>query len=171
LGTNTTFCHGYLLLGILKGPNLKTEARQRWVEYDKKECQWFPPGYGFFDYILEITTTELGQSVHLTTLDLNRNQLIGSILIELGTTILVFLGLADNHLYGTIPSHLSLLESLEQLQLQHNMLSRRLSGEQSSSIPRLNLGGNQSTGWVPEHLLNATAVWDFLLSSLTVCIS
>lgn len=101
--------------------------------------------------------TEFGLMTSVVEIDFNGNQLVGTIPSELGLTSLSFLGLANNRLSGAIPRPLAALRSLAQLQLQNNLLSGTLPLQLNASMPGLNLGGNQFTGGVPQHLCGALA--------------
>ena len=91
----------------------------------------------------------------VVTIDLNRNNLDGSIPVSLGQlTSLLYLKLDSNKISGSIPVELGNLSNLLQLYLGGNQLSDPIPGELAglSNLKWLNLSDNQLTGTIPEWL-------------------
>ena len=103
--------------------------------------------------------TELALLTGLEWLGLPRNQLTGPIPAELGRlTNLEVLGLDGNQLTGTIPPQLSNLTSLRWLALHNNRLTGSIPAELGGlgNLEVLGLDGNQLTGTIPPQLSNLT---------------
>jgi hypothetical protein len=103
---------------------------------------------------------------HVTKLDLNENQLSGSIPAELGNlSRLEFLNLGYNQLSGSIPSELGNLSHLEFLNLYVNQLSGSIPSELGnlSNLSSLYLSGNQLSGSIPAELGNLSHLENLFL--------
>ncbi len=112
--------------------------------------------------------TELALLTGLEWLGLPRNQLTGPIPAELGRlTNLEVLGLDGNQLTGTIPPQLSNLTSLRWLALHNNQLTGSIPAELGglSDLEVLGLDGNQLTGTIPPQLSNLTSLRWLALTS------
>ena len=99
--------------------------------------------------------TQLGNLANLEGLHLTRNQLTGTIPAELGgLTSLEILALGGNQLTGTIPPWLGSLANLEELYLWGNDLTGTIPAELGSlaDLQELHLGSNQLTGEIPVEL-------------------
>ena len=99
--------------------------------------------------------SELGNLSHLTSLNLGGNQLTGVIPVELGDILgLTSLDLEDNQLVGSIPSELGNLSHLTSLNLGGNQLTGVIPVELGdiNDLTSLDLGGNQLTGVIPVEL-------------------
>ncbi|MFK7979764.1 MAG: leucine-rich repeat domain-containing protein [Saprospiraceae bacterium] len=110
-----------------------------------------------------VTTNDNGCVI---TLDLNNNQLTGTIPIELGNLgNLQTLYLYTNQLTGTIPSALSSLTNLERLYLYDNQLTGTIPSEigNLTKLQYLYLSQNQLTGVIPTSLGNLTDLRHFYL--------
>ncbi len=104
---------------------------------------------------------ELGTLTTLTSLFLGANQLTGSIPKELGSLAnLQVLNLVDNQLTGSIPMELGTLTNLEILELTSNQLTGGIPVEFGSltTLTDLFLGSNQLTGSIPPELGNLTGL-------------
>ena len=100
-----------------------------------------------------------GSPLRVTELVFRDSQLTGTIPTELsGLTSLVELDLGDNRLTGLIPSELSSLTNLEILSLTRNQLTGTIPPELSglTGLETLALGGNRLTGPVPTWLDSLT---------------
>ena len=101
--------------------------------------------------------TQLGSLANLKELWLSENQLTGEIPPELGSlTNLMVLDLDDNDLTGTMPTQLGDLINLEELHLTQNQLAGEIPTELArlTSLKILAVGGNQLTGEIPPELGN-----------------
>ncbi|MCY3826478.1 MAG: hypothetical protein OXG10_03730, partial [Candidatus Dadabacteria bacterium] len=111
---------------------------------------------------------ELGNLTSLTTrLRLDSNQLTGTIPAELGDlTSLDFLYLHSNQLTGTIPAELGDLAGLQLLALYSNQLTGSIPselGNLSVNLNTLRLDGNKLTGTIPTELGDLTRLqWLYL---------
>ncbi|MEN8219568.1 MAG: leucine-rich repeat domain-containing protein, partial [Pseudomonadota bacterium] len=96
---------------------------------------------------------------HVSELNLDYNQLTGSIPSELGNlSNLRELRLSQNQLTGSIPSELGNLSNLRELRLSHNQLTGSIPSELGnlSNLRELRLSYNQLTGSIPSELGNLT---------------
>ena len=103
-----------------------------------------------------VTTNDDGQ---VTRLDLDENQLSGSIPAELGNlTNLQYLSLVVNQLSGSIPAALGNLANLQYLSLNGNQLSGSIPAELGNltNLQNLSLSHNQLSGQIPPALGNLT---------------
>ena len=119
-----------------------------WLGATGTECGW----YGIFCW-----------EGHVSSLNLQSNQLSGSLPAELGDlTSLTHLWMYSNELTGSIPSQIGFLTSLRNVQLNSNQLSGTLPSEMGNltSLEVLSLSSNQLGGPIPPSFGN--------LSSLTV---
>lgn len=112
---------------------------------------------------------ELGTLANLTWLELNNNDLTGSIPSELGALAnLTDLGLGDNDLTGEIPPELGNLASLENLDLAYNrLLTGSIPPELGglTSLQYLSLSGTfLLDGAIPPEFGNLTSLTSFYLS-------
>ena len=101
--------------------------------------------------------TQLGNLANLKELLLTRNQLTGTIPAELASlTGLEILALGGNQLTGTIPTWLGNLANLEELYLWENELTGTIPPELGSlsNLELLSLSSNQLTGEIPPELGN-----------------
>ena len=99
--------------------------------------------------------TQLGNLANLEELLLTRNQLTGTIPAELASlTGLDILALGGNQLTGTIPTWLGNLANLEELYLWENELTGTIPSELDSlsNLELLSLSSNQLTGEIPPEL-------------------
>ncbi len=99
--------------------------------------------------------SELGELTHLTSLSFSENKLSGAIPIEIANlSNLADLDLGYNQLSGGIPSEFGLLSKLTLLDLTGNQLIGSIPGElgQLSNLYWLRLGENQLTGEIPAEL-------------------
>ena len=99
--------------------------------------------------------TQLGNLANLEELLLTRNQLTGTIPAELASlTGLDILALGGNQLTGTIPTWLGNLANLEELYLWENELTGTIPSELDSlsNLELLSLSSNQLTGEIPPAL-------------------
>ena len=97
----------------------------------------------------------------VTRLELNENQLSGTIPGEIGNlTSLKYLWLHDNGLSGTIPAEIGNLTSLLELELSGNQLSGTIPAEigNLTSLGYLSLSGNQLSGTIPAEIGNLTSL-------------
>ena len=103
---------------------------------------------------------------HVDTLDLDGNQLAGSIPTQLGNlTALTDLYLFSNQLTGSIPTQLGNLTALTHLYLFNNQLTGSIPTqlENLTALTHLYLSDNQLTGSIPTQLENLTALrWLYL---------
>ena len=98
-------------------------------------------------------------SSHVTSLDLDTNQLIGSIPYQLGSlSYLQYLYLYNNQLSGSIPTQLGSLTNLTDLDLDTNQLSGSIPTQLGNltNLQYLNLNGNLLSGSIPSELGNLT---------------
>jgi len=99
--------------------------------------------------------TELAMMTKLTSLDLRSNQIKGTIPTELATMMnLEYLSLNGNQLNGTIPTELALMTNLEDLFLVYNQLSGTIPTElgKMTNLSSLSLFYNQLSGSIPTEL-------------------
>ena len=99
--------------------------------------------------------TQLGTLANLEGLLLTRNQLTGTIPAELASlTRSEILALGGNQLTGTIPTWLGNLANLEELHLWENELTGTIPSELGSlsNLELLSLSSNQLTGGIPSEL-------------------
>ena len=99
--------------------------------------------------------TQLGNLANLEELLLTRNQLTGTIPAELGSlTSMEILALGGNQLTGTIPTWLGSLANLEELYLWENELTGTIPAEMGSlaNLRSLSLRDNQLSGEIPPEL-------------------
>ena len=126
-----------------------------------------------------LTTAPIGQwhgvttdgNGRVTNLDLNDNQLSGTIPTQLGNLAnLEELLLTRNQLSGEIPPELGSLANLEWLRLNNNQLTGEIPAElgRLTNLTVLRLAGNQLTGCVPASLQDV-ADNDFAQLGLPVC--
>ena len=109
-----------------------------WLGAEGTECSW----YG----------VQCDGDNKVTALDLNQNNLVGSIPSELGDLISIqFISLGGNQLSGTIPSSIAQLVNLQGIWLWSNQFSGPLPDffGQMSQLRNLNLSGNQFSGTIP----------------------
>ena len=107
------------------------------------------------------------QNGRVVELNLNRNNLTGSIIPEFGNlTRLGWLNLLSNNLSGSIPAELGHLTNLIILNFSRNSLSGSIPAElgELSNLSSLNLGSNQLSGSIPAELGNLTLLRGFILS-------
>ena len=107
------------------------------------------------------------QNGRVVELNLNRNNLTGSIIPEFGNlTRLGWLNLLSNNLSGSIPAELGHLTNLIILNFSRNSLSGSIPAElgELSNLSSLNLGSNQLSGSIPAELGNLTLLGGFILS-------
>ena len=115
-----------------------------------------------------VTTDSQGR---VTNLDLNDNQLSGTIPTQLGNLAnLEELLLTRNQLSGEIPPELGSLANLEWLRLNNNQLTGEIPAElgRLTNLTVLHLSGNQLTGCVPASLQDV-ADNDFAQLGLPFC--
>ncbi|MBF0451375.1 MAG: DUF1566 domain-containing protein [Candidatus Magnetomorum sp.] len=96
-----------------------------------------------------ITCDSYGQVIRI---DLNSNQLNGTLPIELGNLkALVYLNLSNNQLSGELPANLSLLKNLQELRLNNNALTGTMPQPffQLPALQVLQLNDNQFKGELP----------------------
>ena len=108
--------------------------------------------------------TQLNSLANLKELWLSENQLTGEIPPELGSlTNLMVLDLDDNDLTGTMPTQLGDLINLEGLHLTQNQLAGEIPPELGNlvKLERLSLSDNQLTGMLPDSLTRMTALTRF----------
>jgi Leucine-rich repeat (LRR) protein len=104
----------------------------------------------------------------LTKLDLNSNQLSGSIPSSFGNlSMLQYLGVYSNQLSGTIPSSLGDLTSLQYLYLDTNQFSGTIPSSLGylSSLKRLYLNTNDLSGTIPPSLGKLSALQKLFLNT------
>ncbi|KAL4586146.1 hypothetical protein LXL04_010778 [Taraxacum kok-saghyz] len=94
----------------------------------------------------------LANLTYITTIDLNRNYLNGTIPLEWASMKLEYLNLENNMFSETVPAELGKLENLEMLILSANNLSGELPKELNNltNLTRLRLSSNNFTGKFPE---------------------
>lgn len=141
------------------------------------ECDWYgitcDAGDEYVEWIeldtnnLVGTIPDLSGITTLITLDLHSNSLNGSIPATLGSIIsLVYLSLYDNSLSGTIPSTLNNLVFLDHLNLSDNNLSDPIPDlSDLDSLDYLNLSNNSLSGNIPSTLGDLDEIIDGLLLS------
>jgi len=103
--------------------------------------------------------SEIGNLTNLISLQLSINQLTGSIPVEIGNlTNLTILTLFLNQLSGTIPSEIGNLTNVTFLSLSHNQLTGSIPPEigNLTNVFELNLLVNQLTGTIPAEIGNLT---------------
>ena len=112
--------------------------------------------------------SSLGNLSNLEHLLLSGNQLTGAIPAELGNlSNLGWLDLYGNQLTGTIPSSLGSLSNLGYLYLSNNQLTGAIPSSLGSlnNLDALYLDGNQLTGGIPDSLGSLTNLTDLRLSN------
>ncbi len=121
-----------------------------------------------FNQLTGSIPTELGNLSNLESLLLSFNQLTGSIPTELGNlSNLQFLQLFSNQLTGSIPTELGNLSNLENLRLYSNQLTGSIPTELGnlSNLQFLQLFSNQLTGSIPTELGNLSNLVSLVLFS------
>ena len=137
-----------------------------WLDPEGTECEW----YGVIcsnDQVIELELPrnnligtilpELGQLNQLQSLDLSFNELSGTIPLELGDlSQLQSLSLWDNQLSGAIPPELSQLSQLQGLDLEGNQFSGTIPLELGdlSQLQWMYIGGNELSGSIPSEFGN-----------------
>ena len=107
--------------------------------------------------LVGILPTALGNLDQMTTLNLNTNQLSGTIPDLTRLTSLTNLQLGDNALSGTIPASLNSLTTLTHLYLHQNQLSGSIPDlGRLSELQLLRLWNNQLSGEIPASLSKLT---------------
>ena len=99
-----------------------------------------------------ISTDCLGRVIRL---NLNRNQLAGSIPAQIGAlTNLVQMNLSGNQLAGSIPAQIGALTNLVQMNLSGNQLAGSIPAQIGAltNLLQMNLSGNQLRGHMPKEL-------------------
>lgn len=107
-------------------------------------------------------------STNVTRIDLNNNQLIGSIPNTFGNlTLLQYLDLGRNQLSGSIPPEIGNLTFLERFDLRANQLSGSIPIEIGGlgSLAYLSLAFNQLTGPIPAEIGNLTSLQTLYLGN------
>jgi Leucine-rich repeat (LRR) protein len=118
------------------------------------------------DYYIELWG-ELYSVPNTTGLELNNNQLTGSIPPEIGNlTNLTYLSLSNNELTGSIPPEIGNLSNLRYLFLVNNQLTGEIPPEigNLTNLTFLSLGGNQLTGEIHSEIGNLTNLTSLSLS-------
>ena len=104
----------------------------------------------------------------VTRINLNSNNLVGTIPRELGSLDqLQYLNLVNNQLSGSIPPELGDLAQLQRLILKDNKLNDTIPKElgKLTNLVLLNLARNSLTGTIPPQLSNFPRMRQFILSS------
>ena len=110
---------------------------------------------------------EIEDLINLEIFDLYANELTGSIPLEIGSlTNLTVLDLGDNQLTGSIPSEIGRLTNLTELYLDENQLTGSIPTEIGSmeSLTELYLDENQLTGSIPVEIVDLGNLTDLFLS-------
>ncbi|MCP4219151.1 MAG: hypothetical protein GY765_31235, partial [bacterium] len=108
---------------------------------------------------------EINSLTQLKTINLERNQLTGSIPDMTNLTALQLLSLRHNSMSGTIPASLNNLTGLTSLQLDYNGLTGTIPDLGSLvSLTTLDLRGNQLTGTLPAWLNNLVQLYSLYLN-------
>lgn len=111
---------------------------------------------------------ELSLCINLTLLDLSHNNLTGLIPVELGNiSNLHVLNLQQNNLVGEIPIQITQLQKLERLNISWNSLngSIPLSISSLQGLQNLNLQGNNLTGSIPNSIGGLNSLLELQLGS------
>ncbi|XP_060192507.1 leucine-rich repeat receptor-like tyrosine-protein kinase PXC3 [Lycium barbarum] len=111
-------------------------------------------------------SASFGSFQSLTYLELDNNQLSGSIPSELGKCQnLALMNLAQNKLSGPIPVELGNISNLQVLSLQSNNLAGEIPSNvsQLNRLQRLNISWNSLTGSMPRSLSSLTNLTNFSL--------
>ncbi|KAG6393830.1 hypothetical protein SASPL_144404 [Salvia splendens] len=95
---------------------------------------------------------------HVTSIDLTRNYLNGTIPPEWGSMKLVNISLLGNRITGSIPKELANITTLQQLVLEYNQLSGTIPPELGNlpQIQRLRVSDNNFIGSIPNFVQNWT---------------
>lgn len=124
-----------------------------WLGAAGTECGWY--GVGCFDG-------------HVQWLNMNTNQLNGSLPAELGDlTSLTTLWLYSNQLTGSIPPQIENLTSLRDVQLNSNQLTGSLPSEMGNltNLEDLRLYSNQLSGPIPPQFENLSSLRVLLMNN------
>ncbi|PON58454.1 Tyrosine-protein kinase [Parasponia andersonii] len=103
----------------------------------------------------QVPSAKLSTLKELTYLELDNNNLSGSIPLELGScTSLALLNLAQNHLTGPLPAELGNLSHLQVLKLQLNSISGEIPTPitQLQQLSVLNISWNSLNGQIPSSI-------------------
>ena len=134
-----------------------------YTDHNNRVTTLYLGGYGLSG---SIPWEHLTKLTELRYLELDRNQLSGSIPPELGRlTKLEDIRLQDNLLSGSIPSELSNLTKLQYLYLDGNQLSGSIPPElgRLTKLQDIRLQDNRLSGSIPSELSNLTKLQDLYL--------
>lgn len=127
--------------------------KTNWLGAEGTECSW----YG----------VQCDGDNKVTALDLNQNNLVGSIPSALGDlSTMQFISLGGNQLSGAIPNSIAQLENLRGIFLWSNQFNGSLPEffSQMTQLRNLNLSGNQFTGTIPASYGNLMNMLDLDLA-------
>lgn len=127
--------------------------KTNWLGAEGTECSW----YG----------VQCDGDNKVTALDLNQNNLVGSIPSALGDlSTMQFISLGGNQLSGAIPNSIAQLENLRGIFLWSNQFNGSLPEffSQMTQLRNLNLSGNQFTGTIPASYGNLVNMLDLDLA-------